>query len=88
MSKAERLKLVNQASINYELMMQHKSEAYRIKNKNEELVLVINALKKSMRYNRVQELENEVEKLRDYSKKIEQIQGAYTVPQSDAGYVN
>lgn len=27
MSQAERLKLVNQASVNYELMMQHKSEA-------------------------------------------------------------
>lgn len=53
MSSEERRKLTNQAAVNYELMMQHKSETEKTRAKNEELVIVINALKKSMRYNRV-----------------------------------
>ena len=53
MSSAERLKLINQASVNFELMMQHKLETEKTRAKNEEMIIVINALKKSMRYNRV-----------------------------------
>ena len=73
MDSSERQKLISQASINYELMLQHKSETERTRAKNEELIIVINALKKSMRFNRVQELEQEVGKLKVYCQKIEQI---------------
>jgi hypothetical protein len=41
-------------------MMKHKNETKITRAKNDDLVSVINALKKSLRYNKVQELEKEM----------------------------